>query len=95
MPFKNPDDRRKANTEVHRRAKAAARAFLGDVCCMCGFSDKRALQIDHKIALANTGKKRLSPYTEARRVLAHPEEYQLLCANCHAIKTKEDLNYGH
>lgn len=56
-------------------------------CAKCGFSDVRALHIDHKIANGhNRGKKQ---YWEMIREILFREnldKYQVLCANCNLIK---------
>ena len=69
--------------------------LMGNKCLRCGFSDKRALQIDH----INGGG------SKERKILKHGEvfikkvisslikktnEYQLLCANCNWIKRFEN-----
>lgn len=68
--------------------------FFGSKCCVCGFSDHRALQLDH---IKGDG------YAERRTTLGRPtsqlvrtmiasnpllvrQRYQLLCANCNWIK---------
>jgi len=67
---------------------------LGKNCTHCGFSDWRALQIDH---INNNGydeRKRESATKTYRRILAMSDEearkqYQILCANCNWIKKHE------
>lgn len=74
--------------------------IFGSVCERCGFDDPRALQVDH---INGKGKEdRKTSSTRGRKfinkVLANRDEYQLLCANCHCIKTIESgehpLGYG-
>ena len=70
--------------------------LLGGVCTRCGFSDRRALEVDHVYGGGKLG--RLggqidgSPQT-IRIVKSHPDQFQLLCANCHKIKTYENGDY--
>lgn len=64
---------------------------LGNKCKHCGFTDKRALQIDH---IKSDGKlDRLNGITGPRlhnAVLRDDgSRYQLLCANCNWIKREE------
>ena len=68
---------------------------LGGSCRFCGFSDKRALQIDH----INGGgskerKERTFKGTFHKHVLQSflkkEDKYQLLCANCNWIKRVEN-----
>lgn len=64
----------------------------GGVCAICGFSDHRALQVDH---VDNDGCK--DPYRKGRRRTAFMQavlrdtsgRFQLLCANCNTIKAHE------
>jgi len=64
---------------------------FGNACNRCGFSDPRALQIDH----VNGGGAQEIRNTEAvkyyKAVLADQTgKYQLLCANCNWIKRSEN-----
>ena len=66
---------------------------LGHRCAKCGFSDKRALQIDH----VNGGgvkeykKIKFGQGKLLRLVLKDREnKYQILCANCNRIKRFEN-----
>jgi len=95
---------RKRNRDSHRpkareyvrayvkRLHAAVFALLGEQCVRCGFSDKRALQIDH--ICGGGSQEHNSLHTEGimRKILnmSHPEnQYQILCANCNWIKKDE------
>jgi 5-methylcytosine-specific restriction endonuclease McrA len=70
--------------EKNRRVRALD--MLGSKCAVCGNEDHRVLQIDHIIEL--NGKKRI-PHTSlhASIIAGNTDNLQLLCANCHAIKT--------
>ena len=70
---------------------------LGNVCRACGLIDARVLQIDH----VNGGgredrKKHGRPEVMFRSIIkeGHQNKYQLLCANCHALKTHHGLIVG-
>ena len=73
--------------------------LLGNRCKLCGFSDFRALQIDHVNA---GGRKHRRQYpsrcTYYRKILAEikagSKEYQCLCANCNEIKRVKNEEYG-
>jgi hypothetical protein len=55
---------------------------LGNVC-KCGFSDPRALQIDHVHDDGSTERRRLTRTQRCRLILADTSgRYQILCANC-------------
>jgi predicted HNH restriction endonuclease len=66
-------------------------AALGGKCVTCGFSDARALDINH---MDRRRKLRMKSYPLQRRVsdwrknMAHLE---VLCANCHRIHTYETV----
>jgi len=65
---------------------------LGHVCSECGFSDKRALQIDH---VHGRGKEDHKQYHRNsnyyKKVLADADgSFQILCANCNWIKRYEN-----
>lgn len=75
------------------RQKFRQRVFekLGGKCVRCGFSDPRALQIDH---VNGGGTKEHREIGHQRvfylKVFADTEgNYQLLCANCNCIKKSE------
>jgi len=62
---------------------------LGGKCAQCGFTDPRALQIDHVLGTDEKSRKRGA--TLCRAVLEDQNgEYQLLCANCNWIKRAEN-----
>ena len=80
---------RKKSYRVRTRARAIA--AMGGVCARCGYSDARALQFDHKKPVRR-GLNGLSKRAETGRdtwlkvLSGRKADYELLCANCHAIK---------
>lgn len=63
---------------------------IGAFCAHCGFSDKRALQIDHINGGGNVERKKFSNAWGFRKhVMANLDKYQILCANCNWIKRWE------
>lgn len=79
----------------HNR-KLKAYAVLGSCCARCGNTDYRVLQIDHihnDGYLIRRAKDRRSILSE---IIEHnpSDKYQLLCANCHAIKTWHEPRVG-
>jgi hypothetical protein len=71
---------------------------LGGKCACCGESCELILQIDHKNGdsqIDRRGKKSVyfivSQLSEGRDL----DRFQLLCANCHRIKTTLSMRYGH
>jgi hypothetical protein len=81
------------------RIKLATFALFGSVCCKCGFSDHRALQLDH-IHGAGSEDRRASyrAGTALYRAILRSEKdrslFQLLCANCNWIKRVENDECG-
>lgn len=84
---------------VHRvymqRLRKSALEILGGKCVRCGFSDERALQIDHingggvKEIREHLFKGNYHKYV-IESVLSKKVKYQLLCANCNWIKRSEN-----
>jgi hypothetical protein len=70
--------------------KAKVWEILGTVCVRCGFSDKRALQVDHVNGGGTKEREKLGWVYMLDRVIEHPDEYQVLCANCNWIKKAEN-----
>ena len=81
--------------EKERYARSQRRLVveaMGRECVFCGFDDWRALHIDHKIG---TGGKRKSVHKiYAEILLGQTDEYQLLCANCNAIKRSKHIEHS-
>lgn len=71
--------------------KASIFEILGDVCKVCAFSDKRALQIDH-VNGGGCRERREKPGWKKllMSIQAHPQNFQILCANCNWIKRFEN-----
>lgn len=77
----------KIRTSVLRKA---AIEKLGSICIRCGFSDIRALQIDHVEGGGVRELRALGSHGVYRKVMECPPGiYQLLCANCNWIKRYE------
>jgi hypothetical protein len=90
----NPELHRKQSRESKARLKSALFDLYGHVCARCGFNDKRALTLDHKLNNGNKERKELGErgvYAKARNTHL-PDEYQILCMNCQFIKRCEDKN---
>ena len=86
-------ERERAKTH-NRRRRLKFLDDMGGCCATCGFSDPRALQVDHinsdgASERAEKGFRHDSNKWYAH-VLAHPDRYQLLCANCNQIKRIEN-----
>jgi predicted restriction endonuclease len=59
-------------------------------CARCGWTDERALQLDHVNGNGEHERRTLTRKGILRRALKCPELYQLLCANHNWIKRYED-----
>jgi hypothetical protein len=88
-------NQRASGAVARLRERLALLEKLGGRCAGCGFSDHRALQIDH-INSDGAAHRKASKGGRYRRELsaAAGESVQVLCANCHAIKTYEDKRAG-
>jgi len=94
----NPERSRSSNNRSRERIKAELLALFGGKCCRCGFSDPRALQLDH---IDGPGEDRRSLYRGGSRLYAailrgerDPSLFQLLCANCNWIKRHEQNEHN-
>jgi RNase P subunit RPR2 len=81
-----------ARKALHYRLREAIFAALGNICCRCGFSDVRALQIDHVHGGGTQEFKKKKGTSYLYHVLKNLANgnYQLLCANCNWIKRFEN-----
>ena len=72
----------------HKRRLETLILAGGIKCVKCGFSDWRALQVDH----INGGgsKNRLDSLKLKVDIKKSPQKYQILCANCNWIKRYEN-----
>ena len=91
---KNMERIRKNNDRYNHKSRQEVVDLLGGKCKRCGFTDIRALQIDHingggyKEIRDISSKQRLKLVIEA--IKNKVNKYQLLCANCNWIKRYED-----
>jgi hypothetical protein len=94
----NRDKIRKMQNALYVRQRKEIRElifkFFDCKCGRCGFSDKRALQVDHVKGGGVKEAKNNNSVTYYRRILNKlldgSKEYQLLCANCNWIKKSEN-----
>lgn len=78
---------RQNGREDYWELRTAALKLLGNKCQCCGFADVRALQIDH--VKGGGTKENRRGWKWLAKVGQHPEQYQILCANCNWIKRHE------
>lgn len=89
------ENRRKKIREIHAERRIAILWFLGEKCIKCGFSDSRALQVDHVNGGGVLERKTLGTSGVYNDVIRNPGRYQLLCANCNWIKVIERQEVNH
>ncbi len=77
--------------EKRRQQRSEMLERLGNKCARCGFSDPRALQIDHVNGNGNDHYHLHGTLIFYRLVMENKnDEFQLLCANCNWIKRDEN-----
>ena len=99
MPCKSMDSIQKHRVysrDANRNLRQQTLEKLGSVCVICGFSDYRALQIDHIDGGGSQDRKNIGNRNLfLREVLKdNNNKYQLLCANCNWIKRFEQNEHG-
>jgi len=90
--WKHRDKRRAYANEYTRMRNARLREdvldLLGGVCTSCGLSDRRLLGVDHIHGGGRAETRAIGPHGVRSNILKDPTGYQLLCSNCHTLKTK-------
>lgn len=92
----NPEYHRKKNEyykKMYDKFKALVYILLGEKCVRCGFLDKRALQFDHIKGGGYKWRKGKGSLAQFKYMIAHPEKFQVLCANCNQIKRYENNEF--
>lgn len=80
---------------IGRRARAKQRdrllALYGTVCAICGFSDRRALTLDHIQRNGNAERAQFGERRVYAKALAEfrPDLYRTLCMNCQFVTRSE------
>ena len=96
-------EKRPPGSVIYRNYRAKLRrqaiAAMGGCCEECGFADQRALQFDHRTPIRrgrNGLHKSAHTSDKVHRAImrGQRENLQLLCANCHQIKTRRDEDSG-
>mgnify|MGYP001606335901 CR=1 FL=1 len=94
--YKNNEEKRKTHCRDYMRTiRQGLLSLLGGKCCKCGCEDWRVLQIDHINRKEIKERKNSNSYyqlgKEIRKSIEKGEsKFQILCANCHSIKTWEN-----
>ena len=84
----DPEKYRKQTRDAQQRKRKRIFEIYGDVCSLCGFTDKRALTIDHVKKNGAEERKKLGERGVYRRAIEkhRPQEYRILCMNCQFIE---------
>lgn len=77
------------NGASYRRIRDGLLSLLGGRCVCCGETEPVFLQIDHVNGGGRAERKTHNNNirTFDRRVRSDPQDFQLLCGNCHSAKT--------
>ena len=90
-PEASRQNRKRLQKKYRDNLRASVIAALGSSCVGCGFSDIRALQVDH---INGGGRQERIVVPSVRKyykmvlqsIIEEEGKYQLLCANCNWIK---------
>jgi len=94
MPYNTHEKRAAQSRTNYAKIRAKVYGALGGKCVRCGFSDPRALQVDHIFGDGEKDRQKMSWPAFYRHVLeALGSKYQLLCANCNQIKKHEKREF--
>lgn len=83
---------RRKSRKRYARVRIESIRILGGKCKICKIDDYRVLQVDHIVPIG-LGSRRLSNMQIFPKIVRgdYPlDNLQLLCANCHMIKTTEE-----
>ncbi len=84
----NRDKARAQSRAKVTRLRQKIHDMYGHACELCGFSDKRALTLDHIQGNGNIERAEVGEYGVYRRAVSshQPGEYRILCMNCQFIE---------
>lgn len=88
----------KSYKKKYQQIVTEIRLLLGNKCIRCGFSDPRALQIDHVHGKGLDERKQINSGSRfyliiLNKIKSGSKDYQLLCANCNCIKRHENNEF--
>lgn len=94
----NPGRVKELDKKSRERIRSRVLEMFGGKCCRCGFSDHRALQLDHihqaREARCSYQRAGNTLYSAILRGERDVREFQLLCANCNWIKRYENNEHN-
>jgi hypothetical protein len=91
----NPEKYNEQSRKAKVREKLKIYVMYGNSCSICGFSDMRALSLDHIKNDGNIERKEFGERGVYRKAKSEyrPDLYQILCMNCQFIKRAEHENH--
>jgi hypothetical protein len=92
MPITDRTDANLYQRRYMAKIRHQALRILGAKCARCGFTDERALQVDHVNGNGTADKKAMNgSYGLYKAIISgFTKPYQILCANCNWIKRHEN-----
>ncbi len=84
------------NRKIKDNLKKQMLSYLQDKCCVsCGIEDSRVLEFDHIDPDSKSASisRLINSTTNWDNVLQEINKCQILCANCHKIKTSKEQNW--
>ena len=99
--YRKTGKEKQRHSEYQQLTRTEAIKKLGNKCVSCGYNGNiHALEIDHIVPLHDINKNRkqekeygITFYRKIINGIKDNTELQVLCANCHRIKTFEELKY--
>jgi hypothetical protein len=91
----NKEKRRESVNKRYKEMKDTVISAYGGCCKRCGYSDKRALCVDHVNGGGRKERMATSPAGLLLRIIRtkFPPQYQVLCFNCNVIKMYESKEF--
>lgn len=86
---RSPSMTYEAKKKTYRTKRKILLDSLGGKCIQCGFSDYRALQVDHILGGGSIERREKSGIQLWNHMIKNISKYQILCANCNWIKRYE------
>jgi hypothetical protein len=84
------------NRKLKNKLRSQMLEYLSDKSCLnCGISDVRVLDFDHIDPLTKSFSiaRAIADITSWDKILIEIDKCQILCANCHKIKTAQEQNW--
>jgi len=96
---KRPADKADKDRARRREIRLIAIGVMGGKCSVCGNADERVLEFDHIVPLLRRTRRLRNVndnFRAIKRLLSGESDHglQLLCANCHRIKTREGQEWA-